>query len=75
VSLLNHCHPLQAKYFWAYVIESRLNDLNYIVITPRRRKERQIWEVTTHGFSKKYKITVDASDVGVGAELYFILKL
>jgi hypothetical protein len=29
---------------------------------------------TTHGFSKEYKLTVDASDVGVGAELQFFLK-
>jgi hypothetical protein len=41
------CHPLQANYFWPYVIESRLNDLNYIVNTPTRRKKRQIWQVTT----------------------------
>jgi hypothetical protein len=45
-----------------------LNDLHYIVNAPRRRKKRQIWQVTTHGFTKKYKLTVDASDVGVGAE-------
>jgi hypothetical protein len=25
------CHPLQANYFWPYAIESRLNDLKYIV--------------------------------------------
>ena len=68
VSLLIHCNPLQAKCFWPYVIESRPNDLNYIVITPRRRKKRQIWQVTTHGFSKEYKLTVDASDVGVGIQ-------
>jgi hypothetical protein len=41
------CHPLQANYFWPYVVESRLNDLNYIVNTPTRRKKRQIWQVTT----------------------------
>ena len=67
--LLIHCHPLQAKYVWSYVIESRLNDLNYIVNTPTRRKKRQICQVTTHGFSQKYKLTVDASDAGVGAVL------
>ena len=33
------CHPLQTKYIWPYVIESRLNDLNYIVNTPTRRKK------------------------------------
>ena len=31
VLLLIPCHPLQVNYFWPYVIESRLNDLNYIV--------------------------------------------
>jgi hypothetical protein len=30
VLLLITFHPLQANYFWPYVIESRLNDLNYI---------------------------------------------
>jgi hypothetical protein len=30
--------------------------------------------VTTHGFSKEYKLTLDASDVGVGVELQFVLK-
>jgi hypothetical protein len=38
VLLLIPCHPLSAKYFWPYVVESRLNDLNYIVNTPTRRK-------------------------------------
>jgi hypothetical protein len=51
-----------------------LNDLNYIVNAPRRRQKRQIWQVTTHGFSKEYKLTLDASDVGVGAELQFVLQ-
>jgi hypothetical protein len=54
---------------FGHVIESRLNDLNYIVNTPTRRKKRQICQVTTHGFSQKYKLTVDASDAGVGAVL------
>jgi hypothetical protein len=50
-----------------------LNDLNYVVNAPSRRKKKQIWQVTTHGFSKEYMLTVDASDVGVGAELHFFL--
>jgi hypothetical protein len=41
VLLLIPCHPLHANYFWPYVIESRLNDLNYIVNTSTRRKKRQ----------------------------------
>jgi hypothetical protein len=67
--LLIHCHPIQATYFWPYVIESRLNDLNHIVNTPTSRKNRQLRQVTTQGFSKEYRLTVDASDVGVGAVL------
>ena len=67
--LLIRCHPLQAKYIWPYVIESRLNDLNYIVNTPTRRKKSQICQVTTPGFSKEYKLTLDVNDVGVGAIL------
>ena len=30
--------------------------------------------MTTHGFSKEYKVTVDASDVGVGAIFQFVFK-
>jgi hypothetical protein len=69
VSLLIRCHPLQATHCWPFVIESRLNDLNYIVNTPTTRKKRQICQMTTQGFSKEYKLTVDTSDVGVGAVL------
>jgi hypothetical protein len=88
VLLFIHFLPLQATYCWPYVIESRLNDLIYIVNTPTRRKKSQICQVTTHVFSKEYKLTLDASDVGVGAVLlqegkydiylpncYFFLKL
>jgi hypothetical protein len=39
------------------------------VNTPTRRKKRQICQVTAQGFSKEYRLTVDASDVGVGAVL------
>jgi hypothetical protein len=45
--LLIPCHPLQANYVLPYVFESGLNDLNYIVNTPTRRKKRQICQVTT----------------------------
>jgi hypothetical protein len=64
-----HSNPVQVTYFWPYVIESRLNDLNYIMNTPTRRKKRQKCQVTTQGFWKEYMLTVDASDVGVGAYL------
>jgi hypothetical protein len=69
VFYLIRCHPLHATYCWPFVIESRLNDLNYIVNTPTTRKKRQICQVTTAGFSKECKLTVDTSDVGVGAVL------
>jgi hypothetical protein len=53
VLLLIPCHTLPAKYVLPFVIESRLNDLNYIVNTPTRRKKKQKCQVTTQGFSKK----------------------
>ena len=69
VLFLIRCHPLYATYCWPFVIESRLNDLNYIVNTPTTRKKRQICQVTTQSHSKEYKLTVNASDVDVGAVL------
>ena len=36
--------------------------------TPTTRKKKQC-QVTTQGFSKEYKLTVDTIDVGVGAVL------
>ena len=68
--LLIHCHSLEANYCWPYVIESRLNDLNYILNTHTNRKKRQICQVITQVFSKEYKLTVDASDVDAGAVLF-----
>ncbi|CAC5369208.1 unnamed protein product [Mytilus coruscus] len=35
-------HPLQAKYCGPYTIESKINDLNYIVKTPGRRKQNRV---------------------------------
>ena len=69
VLLLIGCHPLQANYCWPYVIESRLNDLNYILNTHTKRKKSQICLLIKQGFLKEYIISVDASDVGVGAVL------
>jgi hypothetical protein len=69
VLLLIRFHPLHATYCWPFVIESRLNDLNYIVNTSTTKKKRQIRQVITQGCSKEYKLTVDASDVGVDAVL------
>ena len=53
VLFLIRCHPLYPTYCWPFVIESRLNYLNYIMNTPTTRKKRQIYQVTTQGFSKE----------------------
>ena len=37
--------PLHAKYLGPYVIEKKLNDLNYVVKTPDRRKNKQMCHV------------------------------
>jgi hypothetical protein len=42
VVLLIPCHSLQAKYCWPYLIESRLNDLNYILNTRTERKDKYV---------------------------------
>ena len=37
--------PLQAKFFGPYTIEKNLSDLNYIVHTPGRRKQKQLCHI------------------------------
>ena len=37
--------PLQARYHGPYAIERKLNDVDYIVSTPDRRKERQLCHI------------------------------
>jgi hypothetical protein len=69
VLLLIPCHPLQTKYIWPYVIDSRLNDLDYIVNTHTRRKKRQMCQVIRQGFSKEYKLTVD----GINLKYIFLI--
>ena len=34
--------PLQARYFGPYTVEKKASDLNYIVTTPDRRKQKQL---------------------------------
>ena len=46
-----HDNPLQAKFHGPYEIKSKLNDLNYIVKTPDRRKETQLCHIN---MLKKY---------------------
>ena len=38
-------HSLQARYFGPYEVESKINDLNYVIKTPGRRKQRQFCHI------------------------------
>jgi hypothetical protein len=42
VFLLIPGRPLHARYFGPYGIESNLSDVNYVVTTPGRRKEKRV---------------------------------
>ena len=37
--------PLNSRYFGPYVIQKKLSDLNYVVVTPDRRKQTQLCHV------------------------------
>jgi hypothetical protein len=39
------CQPLKAKYCGPYEIETKINNLNYIVKTPGRRKQNRVCHV------------------------------
>jgi hypothetical protein len=45
VFLLIPGHPLQAIYFGPYEIESKLSDVNYVVKTPGRHKEKRVCHI------------------------------
>ena len=34
--------PLQARYFGPYTVDKKVSDLNYVINTPRRRKQKQM---------------------------------
>ena len=38
-------NPLNSRFFGPYVIQKKLSDLNYVVVTPDRRKETQLCHV------------------------------
>ena len=40
-----HGRPLQAKYSGTYTIEKKASDLNYIITTPDRRKQKQLCHI------------------------------
>ena len=37
--------PLQARYFGPYIVEKKVSDLNYIITTPDRRKQKQLCHI------------------------------
>ncbi len=37
--------PLQARYFGPYVVKKKVSDLNYVIVTPDRRKDAQLCHV------------------------------
>ena len=37
--------PLHARYFGPYVVEKKENELNYVIVTPDRRKNKQLCHV------------------------------
>ena len=38
-------NTLQARYFGPYLIDKKENDLNYVIVTPNRRKIKQLCHV------------------------------
>ena len=38
-------NPLQARYFGPYIVEKKLSDLNYVIVTPDRRKRTQLCHI------------------------------
>ncbi|MDA3086465.1 RNase H-like domain-containing protein [Campylobacter sp. CS_ED1] len=51
--------PLQARYFGPYIVDKKVSDLNYVINTPGRRKQKQMCHVN---MLKKY-INRDSSFV------------
>ena len=40
-----YVRPLQARYFGPYTVEKKASDLNYIITTPDRRKQKQLCHI------------------------------
>ena len=57
--LPNPGRPHQARYFGPYTIEKKASDLNYIITTPDRRKQKQLCH---NNMLKKY-VDRDSSNV------------
>ena len=53
--------PLQARYFGPYTVEKKASDLNYIITTPDRRKQKQFCHIN---MLKEY-VDRDSSNVAL----------
>jgi len=42
-----HGHPLQARYSGPFVVEKRVNDVDYVIKTPGRRKDSRLCHINT----------------------------
>ena len=51
--------PLQTKYFGPYTAEKKASDLNYIITTPDRRKQKKLCHINM----LKYYVDRDSSNV------------
>ena len=54
------CKPLQARHFGLYTVEKKASDLNYIITTPDRRKQKQLCHIN---MLKEY-VDRDSSNIG-----------
>lgn len=57
--------PLQARYSGPYVVEKRESELNYVIVTPDRRKHKQLCHVNMlkpYNERKKVVMSVESAD-------------
>lgn len=56
------CSPFQARFSGPYMVKERVSDLNYLLVTPGRRKSTQLYHVNL--LKPYYQRSVGGSDVG-----------
>ena len=79
-------NPLQARYHGPYVIEKRISNLNYIIHTPDRRKQRQLCHinmlkpyfdkdsVSSHSVNIVYSVPFENIDCKIQIEDEYFVK-
>ena len=64
-------NSLQARYFGPYVIEKKENDLNYVIITPNRRRNKQLCHVNMlKAYHERKKVVQPVNVVSSGRDSY-----